>query len=87
MAVISVALVLLAAEQLRTLERVRAKSVIFLFLFGGPSQLETFDPHPRTKIGGEVTAISTSVPTWTSFRSPSICTASCLKGTLICVVF
>src|SRR4051794_13353573 len=26
-----------------------AKSVILLWLGGGPSQLETFDPHPDTK--------------------------------------
>lgn len=37
----------LAAEELRgTGGRGRAKSVIFLFLFGGPSQLETFDLKP-----------------------------------------
>ncbi len=29
---------------------------------GGPSQLETFDPHPGTKIGGDVKAIATKVP-------------------------
>ena len=28
---------------------------------GGPSQLETFDPHSGTKIGGETKAIETSV--------------------------
>jgi hypothetical protein len=39
----------------------RPKSVILLWLQGGPSQLETFDPHPGTKIGGEVRAIDTSV--------------------------
>ncbi len=38
----------------------RPKSVILLWLEGGPSQLETFDPHPGTRIGGEVKAISTS---------------------------
>ncbi|MGE0607621.1 MAG: DUF1501 domain-containing protein [Pirellulales bacterium] len=37
---------LLAAEELQTPLRPRAKSVIFLFLFGGPSQLETFDLKP-----------------------------------------
>lgn len=40
----------------------RPKSLLMLWMAGGPSQLETFDPHPGTKIGGEVTAISTSVP-------------------------
>jgi hypothetical protein len=38
---------LLAAESVSNGERqARAKSVIFLFLFGGPSQLETFDMKP-----------------------------------------
>jgi uncharacterized protein (DUF1501 family) len=38
----------------------KAKSVILVWLEGGPSQLETFDPHPGTKIGGLVQAIPTS---------------------------
>jgi uncharacterized protein (DUF1501 family) len=38
----------------------RPKSVILLWLEGGPSQLETFDPHAGTKIGGQVKAIATS---------------------------
>lgn len=42
--------------------RVRPKSLLMLWMAGGPSQLETFDPHPGTKIGGQVSAISTSVP-------------------------
>ncbi len=37
------------------------RSVIVLWLAGGPSQLETFDPHPGTKIGGETRAVRTSV--------------------------
>ena len=43
---------LMAAEQTATglqgsgLPRARAKSVMFLYLFGGPSQLETFDMKP-----------------------------------------
>ena len=40
----------------------RPKSLLILWMQGGPSQLETFDPHPNTKIGGQVKAISTSVP-------------------------
>ncbi|QDU40516.1 hypothetical protein Mal4_48740 [Maioricimonas rarisocia] len=36
----------LAAEELASATGGRAKSVIFLFLFGGPSQLETFDMKP-----------------------------------------
>lgn len=38
---------LLAAEEVGDSSRARAKSVIFLFLFGGPSQLETFDLKPE----------------------------------------
>lgn len=40
----------------------RPKSLLILWMQGGPSQLETFDPHPGTKIGGQVKAISTTVP-------------------------
>ncbi len=40
----------------------RPRSVIVLWLQGGPSQLETFDPHPGGKIGGDTQAIATSVP-------------------------
>jgi hypothetical protein len=38
----------------------RPKNVILLWLEGGPSQLETFDPHPGGKTGGDVKAIDTS---------------------------
>lgn len=38
---------LLAAEQIGETHEPRAKSVIFLLLFGGPSQLETFDMKPE----------------------------------------
>lgn len=37
---------ILAAEAARPIRRARAKSVMFVFLFGGPSQLETFDMKP-----------------------------------------
>ncbi len=40
----------------------RPKSLLFLWLQGGPSQLETFDPHPGTRIGGDVHSIATSIP-------------------------
>lgn len=40
----------------------RAKSLITLWMAGGPSQLETWDPHPGTKIGGETKAIDTKIP-------------------------
>ena len=36
-------------------------SVILLWLDGGPSQLETFDPKPGTQVGGETGVIPTSV--------------------------
>ncbi len=39
----------------------RPKSLILLWMAGGPSQLETWDPHPGTKIGGDAKAISTSL--------------------------
>jgi hypothetical protein len=43
---------LLAAEEAGlTAPRARAKSVLFLFLFGGPSQLETFDMKPDAPSG------------------------------------
>lgn len=39
----------------------QAQSVIILWMAGGASQLETFDPHPGTEIGGPTTARHTSV--------------------------
>ncbi len=38
----------------------RPKSLITLWMSGGMSQLETWDPHPGTKSGGEVKDIATS---------------------------
>ena len=38
-----------------------AQSIIMLWLQGGPSQLETFDPHPDTKIAAGTGAIRTAV--------------------------
>jgi hypothetical protein len=42
----------------------RAKSCILLFMYGSPSQLETFDPKPDApmEIRGELGCISSSVP-------------------------
>ncbi|MBX7167125.1 MAG: DUF1501 domain-containing protein [Pirellulales bacterium] len=42
----------------------RAKACIFLFMWGGPSQLDTFDPKPDApaEVRGEFQPISTSVP-------------------------
>ena len=39
----------------------RARSVIILWLAGGPSQLETFDPHPDSPISYGTRAIKTSL--------------------------
>jgi hypothetical protein len=41
----------LAAETVRPMRQARAKSVLFVFLFGGPSQLETFDMKPGAPSG------------------------------------
>ncbi len=49
----------LLARQAET-SREPAKSVIMLWLGGGPSQLETFDPHPDTRIAAGTKAIETS---------------------------
>jgi uncharacterized protein (DUF1501 family) len=38
-----------------------AQSVILLWMSGGPSQLETFDPHPDTRIAGGTRALDTAV--------------------------
>jgi uncharacterized protein (DUF1501 family) len=48
----------LSADELRR----RGKRMILLWMQGGPSQLETFDPKPGTNNGGPTTAIETSVP-------------------------
>ena len=40
----------------------RARSLILVWLGGGPSQLETWDPHPGTKIGGPTKSIGTRIP-------------------------
>jgi hypothetical protein len=37
-----------------------AQSIIMLWLQGGPSQLETFDPHPGTAIAGGTGAVATA---------------------------
>ena len=42
-------------------KREPAQSIIILWLQGGPSQLETFDPHPGAKIAGGTGAINTAV--------------------------
>ena len=42
-------------------KREPAQSIILLWLAGGASQLETFDPHPGTQIAGGTPAIATNV--------------------------
>lgn len=39
----------------------RARAVIVLYMVGGPSHLDTFDPKPGTRVGGPFKTISTSV--------------------------
>ncbi len=55
---------LLAAEEAGAVVRPRAKSVLFLFMFGGPSQLETFDmkPDAPTEIRGPYRPIASRTP-------------------------
>ncbi len=48
-----------AAEQ-RGAER--GKSLVTFWMSGGASQLETWDPHPGTEIGGPTKAINCSIP-------------------------
>ena len=52
---------LAVASESKHSDKLAAKSLIVLWMQGGPSQLETFDPHPGTIIGGETKAIDTSV--------------------------
>ena len=40
----------------------RRKAVILLWMTGGPSQLDTFDPKPKHANGGQFKAIETAVP-------------------------
>jgi len=49
---------LAAAEQLKRSQ----KRILTLFLNGGVSQLESWDPKPNTTFGGPFRAIPTSVP-------------------------
>src|SRR4051812_23728738 len=42
--------------------RQRRKQVLFIWLDGGMSQLETWDPKPNTQFGGPFRAIPTAVP-------------------------
>jgi uncharacterized protein (DUF1501 family) len=51
----------LAVQQEKDTHSQPAKSVILLWLAGGPSQLETFDPHPNRRIAAGTRAIPTSI--------------------------
>jgi uncharacterized protein (DUF1501 family) len=51
-------LVSLRADELRR----QGRSMILLWMSGGPSQFETFDPKPGQENGGPTTAIDTAVP-------------------------
>ena len=51
-------LMALQADELRK----RQMACILLWMAGGPSQLETFDPKPGTEHGGDTKAIDTAVP-------------------------
>ena len=42
--------------------KAKAKAVIMLFMDGGPSQIDTFDPKPGKSTGGPFKAIDTAVP-------------------------
>ncbi|HUG17885.1 MAG TPA: DUF1501 domain-containing protein [Planctomycetaceae bacterium] len=55
---------LLSAEAQKPSQRATAKNVIFLFLFGGPSQLETFDmkPDAPAAIRGPFQSIASRTP-------------------------
>lgn len=48
------------ADEQGLTDSARPRNVILLWLEGGPSQLETFDPHPGGRIGGDVKSIPTS---------------------------
>lgn len=50
----------IAALAQETTARTRAKACILLWMAGGPSQLDTWDPKPGRKNGGEFRAIATS---------------------------
>src|SRR6185295_2437808 len=52
----------LAEPALTSALRAQNKRVILLWLAGGASQLETWDPKPRTSTGGPFAAIPTSIP-------------------------
>jgi hypothetical protein len=52
---------ILAREADAAPAREPAQSLIFLWLAGGPSQLDTFDPHPGKAIAGDCGAVATTL--------------------------
>lgn len=69
---------LLAVEAEKAPKGKPARSVILLWLGGAASQLDTFDPHPTTKIGGGVKTIPTAIK-GVEFASGLEQTASVMK--------
>lgn len=53
---------ILALDQEKQPRGKPAKSVIVLWMAGGPSQLETFDPKPDSRIAGGTKACPTNIP-------------------------
>ncbi len=52
---------LLARAAEKGTKKAPPRSIILLWMAGGPSQLETFDPHPGQEIAGDTRAIATAV--------------------------
>ena len=52
----------LAYSAQNDLNHAEGKAVILLWLAGGPSQLETFDPHPGSDLAPGVKVVNTAVP-------------------------
>src|SRR5215218_4048210 len=52
----------LAGPALAEAMKKKSKQVIFLWMDGGMSQLESWDPKPNTEFGGPFRSIPTSVP-------------------------
>jgi uncharacterized protein (DUF1501 family) len=50
-----------AAQDANTAKARRGKACILLWMNGGPSHIDTFDPKPGTKTGGEFKAIDTRI--------------------------
>src|SRR5262245_7655037 len=50
-----------AAQAAEDGKKTRGKSCILLWMNGGPSHIDTFDPKPRTRTGGDFKAIDTRI--------------------------